>query len=137
MEAPILAHPNFNKLFVIMTDTSALGLGTILSQRDKEDREVVIQYASRQTNNAKQSYAATNLECLGVVWAVQYFRKYVTKTHFQIITDHSAITSLIKTHNPRGQTARWIVALQEYDYEVIYRPGRIHSNVDTLSHSAQ
>jgi hypothetical protein len=51
-----------------MTDTSALGLDAILSQKDDDDREVVIQYASRWTNNAEQSYAATNLECLGVVW---------------------------------------------------------------------
>jgi deoxyuridine 5'-triphosphate nucleotidohydrolase len=132
---PILAHPDFNKPFVIMTDASALGLGAVLSQKDDNGRETVIRYASRRTNDAERSYSATNLECLAVVWAVQYFRKYVAGTRFQIITDHSAITSLMKTQNPRGQMARWIIALQEYDFEVIYRPGRIHSNVDTLSRS--
>jgi hypothetical protein len=135
--APILAHPDFSKPFIIMTDASALGLGAVLAQKDDNGREVVIRYASRRTNNAEQSYAATNLECLGVVWAVQYFRKYVAGTRFQIITDHSAIASLKRIVNPRSQTARWLMILQEYDYEVIYRPGRIHSNVDTLSRSAQ
>lgn len=118
-----------------MTDASALGLGAVLSQKNDNGREVVIRYASRRTNEAEQSYAATHLECLGVVWAVQYFRKYVAGSRFQLITDHSAITSLMKTSNPRGQTARWIIILQEYDFEVVYRPGRIHSNVDTLSRS--
>ena len=120
---PILVHPDFNKPFTVMTDASALGLGAVLSQKDDNGKEVVIRYASRRTNDAERSYSATNLECLAVVWAVQYFRKYVAGTRFQIITDHSAITSLMKTQNPRGQTARWIIILQEYDFEVIYRPG--------------
>ena len=133
IEAPILAHPDFDEPFIIMTDASKIGLGAVLSQKNKDNKEVVIRYASRRTNDAEQNYAATNLECLGVVWAVQYFRKYVAGTLFQIITDHSAITSLMKTKDPRGQVARWITILQEYSFEVIYRPGRIHSNVDTLS----
>ena len=133
IEAPILTHPNFDKLFLIYTDASGIGLGAILSQKDDQNRERVIRYASRRTNETESNYSATNLECLGAVWAVQYFRKYVAGSHFQLITDHSAITSLMKTDNPRGQTARWIMTLQEYDFETIHRPGRVHSNVDTLS----
>ena len=120
--APILVHPNFNKEFLIQTDASSLGLDAVLSQKDNDGREVVIRYASRRMNDAERSYSATNLECLAVVWAVQYFRKYVAGSHFQIMTDHTAITSLMKTQNPHRQTARWIITLQEYDFEVIYRP---------------
>ena len=132
-EAPILVHPDFNRPFIVFTDASAIGLGAILSQKDNEGRERVIHYASRRTNDAESNYSATNLECLAVVWAVQYFRKYIAGSQFQIVTDHSAITSLKRIQNPQGQTARWIMALQEYDFEVIHRPGRVHSNVDTLS----
>src|SRR6266487_6371640 len=123
----------FENPFIVITDASALGLGAVLSQKDNNEREIVIRYASRRTNDTERSYLATNLECLAIVWAVQYFRKYIAGTRFQIITDYSAITSLVKTQNPRGQTAQWIIILQEYDYKVTYRPGRIHSNVDTLS----
>jgi hypothetical protein len=133
ISAPILVHPDFDQPFMIFTDASATGLGAILSQKDDEGRERVVRYASRRTSDSERNYSATNLECLGVVWAVKHFRKYVTGTHFQIITDHSAIKSLMKTINPQGQTARWIIELQNYDFEIIHKAGRTHSNVDTLS----
>ena len=102
---PILAHPDFDKPFIVMTDASANGLGAVLSQKDNNGREIVICYTSKRTNDAERSYSTTNLKCLAVVWAIQYFQKYITRTQFQIITDHSAITSLVKTQNPREQTA--------------------------------
>jgi len=94
---------------------------------------VVIRYASRQTNDAERNYAPTQVEQLAVVWAVKYFRKYLMGNHFQIITDHQAITSLMNTKDPTGLTARWICALQEYTFEVIHWAGRKYINVDTLS----
>jgi deoxyuridine 5'-triphosphate nucleotidohydrolase len=133
ISAPILVHPDFERPFQIFTDASAIGLGAILSQKDDQDRERVIRYASRRTSDTERNYSATNLECLGVVWAVKHFRKYVTGTHFQIITDHSAIKSLMKTSNPLGCTARWIIELQNYSFEIIHKSGRTHSTVDTLS----
>ena len=94
----------------------------------------MIRYASRATNQSEKNYAATQLEQLGVVWAVKYFRKYLLGQFFQIYTDHQAITSLMNTKEPMGITARWIMALQSYKpFEVIYKPGKNHSNVDTLS----
>ena len=38
-----------------------------------------------------------------------------------------------KTPRPIGQQARWLEILQEFDYKVIHRPGRIHNNADALS----
>ncbi|KAK0136443.1 hypothetical protein N1851_027445 [Merluccius polli] len=35
--------------------------------------------------------------------------------------------------NPEGQVARWLEALQEYDFEIQHRAGRLHSNADALS----
>ena len=132
--APILGHPDFSKPFIVMTDASKNGLGAILTQKDEFNREVVIRYASRATTGTERNYAATQLEQLGVVWAVKYFRKYLLGQPFQIYTDHQAITRLMSTKEPTGITARWIMILQEYKpFEVIYRPGKNHSNVDTLS----
>ena len=35
--------------------------------------------------------------------------------------------------DPPPKIARWIMSLQEYDFEVQYRPGKLHTNADTMS----
>ena len=67
ISAPILVHPDFKRLFMIFTDASAIKIEAILSQKDDQGQERVIQYASRQVSNTEWNYSATNLECLGVV----------------------------------------------------------------------
>jgi len=45
-EFPIMRKPNFNKVFILHTNLSALGIGAILGQFDEEGKEYVITYAS-------------------------------------------------------------------------------------------
>lgn len=79
------------------------------------------------------NYAPTKLECLAVIWAVKLFRPYLHGKKFLIITDHSALTGLLKTPNPTGIIARWIVTLSEYEFDIKYRPGRVNESADFLS----
>jgi len=39
----------------------------------------------------------------------------------------------MKIQDPSGRLARWAIYMQGYDFEIIHRPGRLHSNVDALS----
>jgi DNA mismatch repair protein MutH len=50
---PILRRPNFNKVFILHVDWSALGIGVILGQLDEEGKEYVIAYASRATTRLR------------------------------------------------------------------------------------
>ncbi|KAG0848253.1 hypothetical protein G6F17_011811 [Rhizopus arrhizus] len=131
--APVLARPDFNKNFILVTDASKLGLGCVLTQLDDDEKEHPIIFASRGLKPNEVNYAPTKLECLAVVWAVKLFRPYILGKKFMIITDHSALTGLLKTPNPTGIIARWIVTLSEYDFEIKYRPGRVNESADFLS----
>ena len=44
--APVLGYPNFSREFILETDASLKGLGTILSQQQKDGSICVITYAS-------------------------------------------------------------------------------------------
>ncbi|GET67088.1 retrovirus-related Pol polyprotein from transposon 412 [Rhizophagus irregularis DAOM 181602=DAOM 197198] len=74
----ILQHPNFEKEFILITDTSGEGLlEAILEQLDENNREIVISYASRSLVNAEKNYPITELKCLAVFWGIKYFHKYL------------------------------------------------------------
>ena len=130
--APILGYPDYEKPFILFTDASGKGLGAVLSQK-QNDKEVVIAYASRSLNKAEQNYPITELEALAVVWAINHFHKNLILRRFTVITDHSALTTLMKTQEPKGRRARWIMKLQEYDFDIKHRSGKKNSNADALS----
>jgi hypothetical protein len=44
--APIMTYPDFTKRFILATDASDWGIGAVLSQKDKENLEHHIAYAS-------------------------------------------------------------------------------------------
>ena len=48
-------------------------------------------------------------------------------------TDNHSLVWLMSFKEPQGQVARWPERLQEYDYEIQDRPGRLHDNADGLS----
>ena len=39
----------------------------------------------------------------------------------------------MKINEPTARLARWSIYLQAYDFEIVHRAGRVHSNVDVLS----
>lgn len=130
--APVLAYPDFKRRFILATDASYHGYGATLSQKDDNGKEHPIAYASKSLRPEEQNYFATELECAAIVWAIEHFHSYIGAAEFTLVTDHLALKWL-KTVEPKGRIGRWILKLQPYNFVVIHKPGRIHSNVDALS----
>ena len=129
---PVLAFPDFTEGFLLETDASSCGLGAVLSQKINGVTHP-ISYASRTLQPHESNYGATELEALGVVWAVKHFRPYLYGHHCDVFTDHSALTSLLNTPQPSGKLARWGLALQDLDLKIQHRAGKENQNADCLS----
>ena len=136
-EAPLLVRPDPTKEFELHTDWSAAGCGAILQQRDDDQNERVVAYASRSNNRAESNYSSYAGECLAAVWAVRYFRVYLYGVHFILYTDHRPLEWLMTNPNLTGMHARWALMLQEFDFEVRYRKGLVNMNADGLSRNPQ
>jgi RNase H-like domain found in reverse transcriptase/Reverse transcriptase (RNA-dependent DNA polymerase) len=130
--APILQYPDFEKPFILATDASYHGFGATLSQLDENRKEHPVAYASKSLTRGEINYGATELECAAIVWAIEHFHRYLGTAKFILLTDHLALKWL-KTAEPKRRLGRWILKIQPYNFEVIHKPGRIHSNVDALS----
>jgi hypothetical protein len=129
---PITRKHDFNKVFIVHTNCSALGIGVIIGQLDEEDKEYVIVYASQSNNKAENNYFSYKGKCFIVVWVVIHFRPYLYGTKFTLYTDHQPIKWLMTNDKLTGKLARWVLILQEYEFKVIHRCGITHQNVDTM-----
>lgn len=131
-QAPVLAFPQPGDQFVVDTDASNWGVGAVLSQV-QGGTERVIAYYSRALSKPERNYCVTRRELLAVVAGLRHFRHYLYGTPFLLRTDHAALTWLMNFKEPEGQVARWIAALQTYQFEIHHRAGRSHGNADALS----
>ena len=77
----------------------------------------------------------TELECLGVLCAIEKFRRYLLGTEFTVITDHGSLLWLHNLKDPTGRLARWATSLQAYNMKIIHRKGALHKDPDALSRS--
>jgi hypothetical protein len=131
---PTLALFNPELTTEVHTDASMLGLAGILLQYQTSDTRLhPVAYFSRQTTNGEQKFHSYELETLAVVESLKKFRSYLLGIQFTAVTDCNALkaTSVKKQIIPR--IARWWLQLQEFSFEVKYRPGTRMKHVDTLS----
>ena len=118
--------------FYVATDASGIGLGAILEQEHSGSMQPIA-FASRTLAHAEKNYSVTELEALGVVWAVKCFRPYILGYETIVLTDHAALAPLFKGTNISGRLARWALVVQEFQPTILYRPGCHNTEPDALS----
>ncbi len=127
--------PVSSDVFVLHTDVSGRGVGAVLNII-RDDREVPVAFYSKQLRGAEVRYSATELEALAVVKAVTHFLPYFYGRHFTVVTDHLALTSLMKSRILNRRLQGFALKLMEYSFDIIYRPGPDNDNADGLSRQA-
>ena len=84
-------------------------------------------------SKAERRYSVTCKELLAVMTFLCHFRPYLLGRHFRQRTDHSSLQWLKNFKEPEGQLARWLEQLKEYDFDIVHRQGKLHTNADALS----
>ena len=139
LNSPVLVYPDFDLDFILETDAGKDGLGAILSQKKADDKLHPVAYASRSTSSPEKNYSVTKLETLAVVWAVQHFRAYLYGHNVTVITNHSAVKSILDKPSSNGKHARWwlkIFGSGVGHMRIIHRSGRKNIGADALSRNA-
>ena len=134
LKAPVLRCADYSLPFEVQSDASGVGLGAVLQQTDDHGTRPVAYY-SRKLNSAEQNYAPHEQELLAIVSALREWRCYLLGRKFTVKTDHKPLQYLQDQKQLSRRQARWILFLQEFDFNYVYIPGRSNHAADALSRS--
>ena len=134
VSAPVLAHPDFHRPFILQTDASGIALGGVLLHAQEDGAERPVGYFSKKLTPTQQRYCTYDRECLAMVMACENFRVYLLARPFVLRTDHKALKCLF-SNEPKSayRRAGWIATLPEYPIEVEYVKGSENTIADVLS----
>ncbi|MBW0560700.1 hypothetical protein O181_100415 [Austropuccinia psidii MF-1] len=135
--APLLLMPDFKQPFKLYIYASGDGIGASLHQvqiiNDKPV-EGPICFISRQIKPTEARYGASQMECLCLVWALKKLNYFLEGCVFEVITDFTAVKSVLNMKTPKRHILRWQIAIQEYrgNMTIVHKDGNIHKNTDGL-----
>ena len=67
-----------------------------------------------------------------MVYALKQFHHYLLGHSFLLITDHAPLQWL-SAQKMEGMLCRWALAMQEYDFQIMYRTGILNATADAHS----
>ncbi|MBW0577618.1 hypothetical protein O181_117333, partial [Austropuccinia psidii MF-1] len=136
--APLLLMPDCKLPFRLYIDSSGDGLGAALHQDqiiNDKPVEGPICFISRQIKPTEARYGESQMECLCLVWALEKLNHFLEGCVFEVITDCTAVKSLLNMKTPNRHMLRWKIAIQEYrgNMTIVHKDSSIHKNADGLS----
>ena len=130
---PVLAHPDFEKDFYLVTDASDKGIGSCLMQKYQDKFRPIAYYSHKLRTSAEINNSSADKESLAIVDSLKHFRYIIYGYKVTVLTDNSAATEMFKNPNLSGKRARWFVTVQDFDVNIRYIPGKSNVIADCLS----
>ena len=130
-----MAYANYTKPFKLHTDASEHGLGAVVYQKQEDNMEHVIAYASRTLSQPERNYDTHKLEFLALKWSItERFHEYLYGGHFEVYTDNNPLTYILTTAKLDAMGQRWVASLANYDFKIFYKSGKLNVELGTPWH---
>ena len=126
--APVLALPDFDKVFEVSCDASGVGIGGVLSQEGRP-----IAFFSEKLSRSKKNYSTYDLEFYAIVQTLKHWRHYLVHKEFILLTDHEALKYINGQHKLGKRHAKWVAYLQEFIFALRHISGSLNHVADALS----
>ena len=138
--APILIHFDPERETWIETDASDFVTAGIISQMvDGVLRPVA--FFSRKMNPAECNYMIYDKELLAIIRAFELWRPEAASVDpsnpVKVYTDHRNLEYFMTTKQLTRRQARWAEFLSEFNFKIMYRPGKQGQKPDYLTRRSQ
>ncbi len=120
------------RFICVRVDASSTGIGAVLSVVRGED-QLPVAFFSRQLHGAQSRYSAQELEGLAVYDSVRHFAYFLYGRKFVVFTDHKGLVNLRAGRQENRRLYNWSLKLSEYDFDMVYRSGKLNVVADELS----
>jgi len=131
-QKPVVRMPNNELEYIVRTDASDRGIGVVILQDHGKGLQPIA-FASRKLKDAERNYATVEKECLGTVWGIKKFERYLYGKHFILETDHQPLQYLQRMKPTNARLMRWALQLQPYSFTVRVIAGKDNLGADYLS----
>ncbi|CAH9055301.1 unnamed protein product [Cuscuta europaea] len=129
--APVLALPDFDKIFQVECDASGIGVGAILSQEKQS-----VAFFSEKLSEARQKCSTYDQEFYAVLRALRQWEHYLVQREFILFTDHLALKFLHSQKIINKMHAQWVSYLQKFPFIIQHKSGIQNKVADALSRRA-
>lgn len=129
----MVMHPDFSKRFFISCDSSHYAVGGCLFQTSEIDERKVVAYTSITLKSSQLSYTTTEKEMFSIVHCLRQWRALVLGRKLTILTDHKSLNFVLSSNFKSARISRWIMAIQEFHFDIKHIPGNENVVADTLS----
>lgn len=84
-----------------------------------------------------QGASTYHREMYAITQAVGKWRQYLLGRRFTIYTDQQSLRSLTNQTIQTPEQQKWLTKLVGYDFQIVYRPGRLKQAADSLSRAPE
>ena len=127
---PVLRLFDPSQDVVVSVDASPIGIGAVLLQKGQP-----VAYSSTSLTETQKRYFQIEKELLAIQFGLLRFKQYVYGQTVLVETDHKPLVGLLEkpiaSCSPRIQRMR--LQLQQFDFKLVYKPGKDLFIADTLS----
>ena len=138
--APTLAHYDSSLETWVETDASDFVVAGVLSQmHDGILRPVA--FFSKSLSPAECNYMIYDKELLAIIRAFETWRPEIASADpnnpIKVYTDHKNLEHFMTTKQLNRRQIRWAEFLSEFNFKIMYRPGKQGKKPDALTRRAQ
>ena len=116
-------------------DASNYATGGVLSQQEEDRTWQPVNFISKSFTPAQMNYATYDKEFLAIIQGLKEWCHYLLGLNepFEFHMDHVNLQYFQKSQCLNPRQTRWHSMLQNFNFEVKYRPGSKNTKADALS----
>ena len=115
---------DFDKPFLLETDTSKEGLGAVMSQKQDDGHYHPVTFGGHFLMPMEKNYHSSKLEYPTLKWSVtEHFKECLAYAPFVVRTDNNPFMHVLTTPNLDATGYRWVGTLASFEFTLEYQKG--------------